>query len=512
MKFIHFTKLIILSIFIALLCIACNKDNWLERLKDDINYSLNNTILFPIATPESKIVVSTANDQTATFAESMYKCDTKKIKFSKPIETVSLAGLDASHLQVYPGTILQLKDLHEQGKFVSVEQFPRGTLSLKSSIAGSLPRKIELFNDGKAKAFVDEVSRNIRNREGFTSSYIAKEAYQAPQGFLELGIPPDWAKPTLTTLPNPNHGSDIAGKTVFLQFTQIHYSVELDAPPTNSAEFFNTNLKIEDFKKVATFENPLGYVNKVSYGVKVLVSMNNLGRNSPPHEVLVKKLNEIMQNGTIKIDEQSKEMFKSCLFSIVHVVSSANNRINPFSMIGVDFLSNLQNRLSNTSASSTPIEYQVRYLANHAPFIIQANIEYTDHQCRLLPTAVYISRIGFQYFSSPPPSSGAVTPIFRNPDVIYVVWNSEFKELERGQVAYSVLLSRGTFWYTSIKVPDLRSYIYVGIGSTIGGLGSVPFLLQDYIPKDGFSYPTKINKTVGNDQARLNISLELDWR
>lgn len=511
-------KALFIGALMACFLVSCHKETWVDVQINEINSAANSANPFPIATTESKTVLGTGFDLTAFYSNSTYRCDIKKIQFSKPIDKIPVLGLDDSHLQAYPGAIIELKSLYGQGIYKPVEQFTREGLTLKSTIAGTLPRKIESINDTKVKFAVADMSGSLRNKNSFQSSDTAVAAYQARQGLLELGIPPLWAKPSVRLLPNANPDGEFADKLLFLSFSQAHYSVEVVEPPTNASDFFATNtpLDMSKFKEIATPDNPLGYISRVTYGAKVLVSMACLDRNSPSHPIFVNRLNQLMQGGTLKIDDAAKEMFKNCHFTILHTVASKKNRLYSYSGMGIEFLNTVQNFLKDIEVSTVPIEYQVRYLSNQGLFSAQISTDYTEHNCQLRPTAVYINSIGFTFSSAPPPSvPGVVTPIVRrNPDALYIIFNAKGKELERGEISYGVLLSRGRSWYSSFKMPNFEEPVFVGVLSTAGYLGDITFNAQDYMkitPYNSALFPSTITKTESSSSSRLTITLGLSW-
>ena len=188
------SKLLPLQIFSIILSvvlvIACKKSE-VEPIKatNDIN-SLIRSIPELSPLPSNGTTTQATNKQTYTLSNAELSCDETKYLINKTTEefmNVNFDG-DATSSELYPGSIVKLKELRNKGALNSIGNIAREDLTLSTTLSNAPSQKVTTPTASSIKDAIIGMVGKYKNNVKAQYTYTATEAHNTEQGLLELGL------------------------------------------------------------------------------------------------------------------------------------------------------------------------------------------------------------------------------------------------------------------------------------------------------------------------------------
>jgi hypothetical protein len=172
---------------------------------------------------------------------------------------------------IWPGNLVQSKYLRENGRLVSLGNFPRDPLNYTfQGSMGSKSVNIAAPTNASYQTTFDDVSKLFWFMPPTYSQQTVQITYSTEQSLLDLGINYGFLAGNLaakfqTTNTNGN-------TTLYMVVKNVYFNTSVEYP-SNPAGFFGQNVNVSDLKRLINEDNAPAYISNISYGRVALVKL-----------------------------------------------------------------------------------------------------------------------------------------------------------------------------------------------------------------------------------------------
>ena len=188
-RYIHLHPIIALLI-ICNISSSCKK-NEVEPSKpvSDINDLIRSVPELP-ALPLNGMTLQSQNKQSYSLPSAELSCEETKYLINKVGEEFVNVNFDgnASISELYPGSIIRLKELRNKGTLNSIGNIAREDLNLSTTLSSATSKKVVSPTASSIKDALEELIAKYKNNVKAQYTYNINEAYNSEQGLLELGL------------------------------------------------------------------------------------------------------------------------------------------------------------------------------------------------------------------------------------------------------------------------------------------------------------------------------------
>lgn len=522
---------------IIALLIICNissscKKNEVEPSKpvSDINDLIRSVPELP-ALPLNGMTLQSQNKQSYSLPSGELSCEETKYLINRVGEEFVNVNFDgnASISELYPGSIIRLKELRNKGTLNSIGNIAREDLNLSTTLSSATSKKVVSPTASSIKDALEELITKYKNNVKAQYTYNINEAYNSEQGLLELGLNINYG--LLNTNNKLKISEKIEDKSVFISFIQKYHTVSTDYP-TNPAGFFSSKASINDIKSYITDDNPLGFVSQVTYGRIVIAKITYSGKEQISQVNLAAKLRAGISTVGLSLNQEAKKILTNSTIEVSILGGKAEEAIKAINSSEVEkTLQNIHTFIqsnANDASYGFPISYTVRYLSNNNLFYSGGSAIFTQKNCQDITPKAMIKSITFLTLPQKD-KSGSAWDVFDYPDVYYRFSTPKGEQLATGlsrrvnNVTPQMLSSGQIIWknvnyqvddiYTEF---DIDAFDYDDLAND-EFMGFVRFKMSDYTKattQNSVAFPSKIRKiyTDTNTGYMAEVEIEVEWR
>ncbi|WP_305952594.1 thiol-activated cytolysin family protein [Emticicia oligotrophica] len=522
-----------LLLIVTIFTISCQQSVEPQKPTDDINALFRGIpeLTKPETTSRVKIEDKTTNNVPSD--GSSFNCNDTKWKLSKPLEVFTNTSFDVTNPNIsdlYPSAIIKLKELNDRGVLTSIGSLSREQITLTSTLPNTQSKNIKNPANSTVKAAVDEIITSFVGSVPADLNYVANEAYSTEQGLLELGINANWG--LIGTNVKFKVSEKVQDKSVMLLFTQKYHTVSVNYPGS-PADFFGNDINVDNLRAITSTDNPLGYINQVTYGRIVFAKLTYTGVQNITQKELALKLRTGIKTSGIKFSEEDRKVFSKSKIEISILGGDADKAVQTINT-GKTIEETLQNidkyikSDANNPKVGIPIAYTVRYISNNNLFSTSGNAEYTERNCIINPKEVTIKSIRFTILPSKDKNGNNWDAVGTYPDVYFTISTTTGQILKTGadriiNDVTDLMVSQGKVFFDNVnyRITDFNTpYDVDAYDDDLGGdeyMSYARFVFGDYTKITATNtelFPSLIKKKGIDPKTGLQIEveLELEWK
>lgn len=420
----------IIAISISFSFLACQRqDNEFDR---QINAAAINDFLDTIPTfeppPPASLTtgdISYSEDQTSNNLDVL--CEKQEFEETFVLDNLTLNAFNnktaTNTAALYPGAIIQLKDLKDIGDLNTIGSFEREPIQINSTLGD-----FRVVDDPSSRGNVDKMIKEIENQgEDFAANISAEivEAYSLEQAMYRLGIDASYLGNSASA--DLSLETSVEKKSVFIKFFQVYHTVSITRP-TKAADFFGASVNKEDLESITGPEKPLGYIEEVAYGRVLVGNFTYTGTEIKSSADLKVTVERGVGSGGVSFSAEDSELLQNSTFKVAILGGDAQEASKIFGN-GVNAIENAWNFLAEGGKDRSlgvPVQYKVRYLANNQLFALGGSTGFQAPYCDVLNNHVTITKIRLTKFPPNNPDGkkwdwGAIPAGNREPDVYPVI-------------------------------------------------------------------------------------------
>lgn len=533
MKSKHLPLQVSWIVLCLLLIIACQKNELEpEKATNDIN-TLIRSVPELSALPSSGTVTQGTNKQTYSLSNAELSCDETKILINRTTEEFMNVNFDndATISELYPGSIIRLKELRNKGTLNSIGNIAREDLTLSSTLSNAPSQKVTSPTASAIKDAINGLVNKYKNNVKTQYTYTTTEAHNTEQGLLELGLNVGYG--LLSTNSKLKISEKVEEKSVYISFIQKYHTVSTDYPP-NPAGFFSAKASLDDIKSYVVADNPLGFISQVTYGRIVIAKITYAGSEQITQADFAAKFKTGITTVGVTLSQDTKKLLSNSSIEVSILGGEAEDAIKAISSNEVEkTLQNIHAFIqsnANDASYGIPISYAVRYLTNNNLFYSGGSATYTQKKCENITKKATIKSITFWNLPARD-KAGDDWDFFDYPDVFYRFSTPKGVKLATGlsrriNNVTPKMLSNGQITWKDVNYLvdniyeefDIDAYDYDD--DPINGdefMGYARFTMSEYAkvtPTNAIAFPTKIRKTYTDKNTGyvVDIEVEVEWK
>lgn len=476
--------------------------------------------------------VSYSEDQTSSGLDVL--CEKQEFEQTFVLENLTLDAFNnttaTNTAGLYPGAIIQLKDLQDIGDINPIGNYERQPMQINSTLGD-----FRVVENPASRGDVDKMIKEIENQgESFAASisYEVVEAYSLQQAMYSLGI--DARKLGNSVSADLSLENEVEKKSVFIKFFQVYHTVSITRP-TKAADFFGNSVTREDLESVTGPNRPLGYIEEVAYGRVLVGNFTYTGTEIKTSADLKVRVQKGLVSGGVDFSADDRRVMQNTTFKVA-ILGGDSQEAAQVSGSGAEALEEAYDFLAKGGEDRSlgvPVQYKVRYLANNQLFALGGAAGFQAPRCDVLNNHVTVTNISLTKF---PPNGtngkkwdwGAILNKNKEPDVYPVIsrkvgsnWKQEASYQDKAifQLKNSDLPKDYSTSYPIGKSRlnnSFRVQFYDDDDGELQGqqrMGSIGFGLNGYLrtksnPKPDNPYPSKITVESGGYSAVLSLKWE----
>lgn len=430
MKMSKFTFILFLTISTAFAFMACQREE--NAFDQQINAAAINDFLDTIPTfeppPPASLTegeISYSEAQTSNNLDVL--CEKQEFEETFVLDNLTLNAFNnktaTNTAALYPGAIIQLKDLRDIGDLNTIGGFERQPIQINSTLGD-----FRVVDDPSSRGNVDKMIKEIETQgESFAANISAEivEAYSLEQAMYQLGIDAKYLGNSASA--DLSLETSVEKKSVFIKFFQIYHTVSITRP-NKAAAFFGSSVAKEDLQTITGPENPLGYIEEVAYGRVLVGNFTYTGTQIKSSADLRIKVQKGFGSGSVNFSAEERKELQNTTFRVAILGGDAQEASGIFGN-GVEALEGAWNFLAKGGKDRSlgvPVQYKVRYLANNQLFALGGATGYQAPYCDVLNNHVSVTKIRLTKFPPNNPGGkkwdfGAIPSGNREPDVYPVI-------------------------------------------------------------------------------------------
>lgn len=358
----------LVSVLILISCISCKKDPPSKPVSD-INSAVDAAIL-PPPSPQSSIKYRDTLLEDLLINGVVKKC---KTYMADRIQRIS--SFDYFYAEdkgdIWPGNLVQSKYLRENGRLVSIGNFPRDPLNYTfQGTLGSKSVNVVSPTNANYQSTFDDVSKLFWFMPPTYTQQTVQITYSTEQSLLDMGV--NYGFLTGGLAAKLQTTNTIGSTTLYMVVKNIYFNSSV-VYPSNPAGFFGQDVNVSDLKRLIDEDNPPAYISNVSFGRMAIVKLvSNYNQRD------VKASVELVFKGLGASLTTSQQKLVSELQLTVEAAPGPS-----YVMKSIDDVYKYMNDGSqfNHRNGCVPVGYEARYLKNNSILMTHTGISYKVNDC-----------------------------------------------------------------------------------------------------------------------------------
>lgn len=367
--FKHTIRIIFIPYSFILISISSCKPNEPLKPVDNINAAVDESPL-PPPSPQNSIKFRDTVLEDLLINGTQTKCTTYIADRIQRINSFDYFYSE-DKADIWPGNIVQSKYLRENGRLVSLGNFPRDPLNYTvQGTQGSTSFNLPSPTNANYQTEFDDVSKLFWFMPPTFTFQNVQITYSENQALMELGLNFGFLAGGLSTKFQKINTTGYT--TMYMMVKNIYFNVNVEYP-SNPAGFFGANVNVSDLKRLISDDNPPAYVSSVSYGRVALarvVSSYSQREVKACVELVLKGMSGSLTAGQ-----------KQILSDIQLTVEAAPGPT--FMLKTLDDVYKYMNEGSqfNHRNGCVPVGYEARYLKNNSTLMTHTGFTYKVNEC-----------------------------------------------------------------------------------------------------------------------------------
>lgn len=272
---------------------------------------------------------------------------------------------------IWPGNLVQSKYLRENGRLVSLGNFPRDPLNYTfQGSMGSKSVNIVSPTNASYQTTFDDVSKLFWFMPPTFSQQTVQITYSTEQSLLDLGINYGFLAGNLAAKFQSTNTN--GNTTLYMVVKNVYFNTSVEYP-SNPAGFFGQNVNVSDLKRLIGEDNAPAYISNISYGRVALVKLV-----SSYAQREVKTSVELVLRG---LGASLTAGQKSLISELQLTVEAAPGPSYVLKTLDDVYKFMDEGSQFNHRNGCVPVGYEARYLKNNSILMTHTGISYKINDC-----------------------------------------------------------------------------------------------------------------------------------
>ena len=301
------------------------------------------------------------------------------VHYNETAHAHDLIAFQPNSATLWPGNIVQGGDA-KHGLLTPIG-LPRAPMIFSVSLENLLGSPVGHMDTPSLSAFREQ--RNAILAAGTDGAVPAQMAYKMQrvhhesQVAVALGGSVNWFGGSLSSL--FEFGNVHTSTKMLVDFTQAYYTIDVDTPGMPS-DLFTDDVTVNQLETFMQVENPPMYVQSITYGRRVIFSVESSYSEHEVRFAFDASLNAFLVGGGVEIDTYYREVLEQSKISAIVIGGSGADAVK--TVLGYEGLLDYIADGADYSKDSpgAPIAYKLAYLDNSGVKLAHTS-EYSERQC-----------------------------------------------------------------------------------------------------------------------------------
>ena len=279
---------------------------------------------------------------------------------------------------LWPGNVVRGDDA-QYGQLTPIG-LPRSPMAFSVSLQnvnGSPSRTMETPSLSQFREHRNDILKDVVGGAPANIAFSVDRVHSVDQVAVSVGGGVDWFTGGFSSM--FDFSNTFESTKILVDFTQAYYTIDVDTPGLPS-DLFTEDVTVQELENFTGEENPPMYVQSITYGRKVLFSLESIYSEHEVRTAIDASFNAIVVSGGVQVDTFHREVLENSRMKAVVIGGSGAEAVK--TITGFDGLVEYiltGGEYSNLSPGA-PIAYKLAYLDNTGvKFAFTA--DYQERQC-----------------------------------------------------------------------------------------------------------------------------------
>lgn len=300
------------------------------------------------------------------------------VHYSETDHAADFIAFQPNSATLWPGNVVRGDDA-QLGQLNPIG-LPRSPMAFSVSLQnvnGSPARTMESPSLSQFRELRNDILKDVVGGAPANIAFSVDRVHDFDQIAVAVGGGVEWFGNGFSSM--FDFSNTIESTKILVDFTQAYYTIDVDTPGLPS-DLFTDDVSVEDLEHFSGLENPPMYVQSITYGRKVLFSMESFYSEYEVRTAIDASFNAVLVSGGVQVDVHSREVLENSRMKAVVIGGSGAEAVK--TITGFDGLVEYildGGEYSNLSPGA-PIAYKLAYLDNTGVKLAFA-ADYQERQC-----------------------------------------------------------------------------------------------------------------------------------
>lgn len=300
------------------------------------------------------------------------------VHYSETEHAQDFIAFQPNSATLWPGNVVRGDDA-QLGQLTPIG-LPRAPMTFSTSLQnvnGSPARTMEEPSLSAFREHRNDILRDVVGGAPANIAFSVDRVHDYDQIAVAVGGGVEWFGNGFSSM--FDFSNTIESTKILVDFTQAYYTIDVDTPGLPS-DLFADDVTVAELEHFTGMENPPMYVQSITYGRKVLFSMESFYSEYEVRTAIDASFNAVLVSGGAMVDVHSKEVLENSRMKAVVIGGSGAEAVKTIS--GFDGLVEYiidGGEYSNLSPGA-PIAYKLAYLDNSG-VKLALTADYQERQC-----------------------------------------------------------------------------------------------------------------------------------
>ncbi len=300
------------------------------------------------------------------------------VHYSETDHAADFVAFQPNSATLWPGNVVQGDD-SEHGILTPIG-LPRQPMTFSVSLEnvdGSPSRTMENPSLSQFREHRNDILKDVVGGAPAYVTFSVNRVHDESQVAVAVGGGVDWFLGGFSSM--FDFSNTFESTKILVDFTQAYYTIDVDTPGLPS-DFFEEDVSVADLENFTGENNPPMYVQSITYGRKVLFSLESIYSEHEVRTAIDASFNAILVSGGVQVDTFHREVLSNSKMTATVIGGSGAEAVK--TITGFDGLVEyiIEGGEYSKLSPGAPIAYKLAYLDNTGvKFAFAA--DYSERQC-----------------------------------------------------------------------------------------------------------------------------------
>ncbi len=300
------------------------------------------------------------------------------VHYSETDHAQDFIAFQPNSATLWPGNVVRGDDA-QYGQLTPIG-LPRAPMAFSVSLQnvnGSPARTMERPSLSEFREHRNDILKDVVGGAPANIAFSVDRVHDYDQIAVSVGGGVDWFGNGFSSM--FDFSNTYESTKVLVNFTQAYYTIDVDTPGLPS-DLFVDDVTVEDLEHFTGEDNPPMYVQSITFGRKVLFSLESLYSEHEVRTAIDASFNAVLVSGGAQVDTFHREVLENSRMHAVVIGGSGAEAVKTITGFDgvIEYI--LEGGEYSTLSPGAPIAYKLAYLDNSGVKMAFA-ADYQERQC-----------------------------------------------------------------------------------------------------------------------------------